>query len=244
MISHGKWCASGSQNRTDRQTDVHSSTSISTILMGRRLLLLQTGTVAVLAALATGAAAALAAESGDPTVPIQQFSATLVTVMKAGRTTTFTQRFAMLKPAVNEAFDLNALIRGAVGLDWINLPPDQQSALFSAFQRYTVSNYTANFNSCDGQSLNVLPETRALPNGEVVVRTQIIRPGQSRVELDYIMRQTTAGWKAVDVLSDGAISQVAVQRSDFRRLLLNGGVAALRAGLERKITDLSGGTLA
>jgi phospholipid transport system substrate-binding protein len=59
-----------------------------------------------------------------------------------------------------------------------------------------------------------------------------------------VMLQTPAGWKAVDVLADGAISRVAVQRSDFRGLLANGGVAALVLSLERKVADLSGGTLA
>ena len=87
-------------------------------------------------------------------------------------------------------------------------------------------------------------ETRALPNGAVVVRTQIVRPGKSPVELDYVMRQTAAAWKAVDVLSDGTISQVAAQRSDFRGLLASGGVAALRAGLERKVATLSSGAMA
>jgi len=37
---------------------------------------------------------------------------------------------------------------------------------------------------------------------------------------------------------------VAVQRSDFRRILSNGGGDALLAGLQRKTADLSGGTLA
>ena len=58
------------------------------------------------------------------------------------------------------------------------------------------------------------------------------------------MRQTPSGWKAVDVLADGAISRVAVQRSDFRTVLAGGGGAALVAKLERKVADLSGGRLA
>ena len=37
--------------------------------------------------------------------------------------------------------------------------------------------------------------------------------------LDYVMRQGEKGRRAVDVLLDGSISRVAVQRSDFRSLL-------------------------
>jgi ABC-type transporter MlaC component len=57
------------------------------------------------------------------------------------------------------------------------------------------------------------------------------------------MRHTAASWKAVDVLSDGKISQVAVQRSDFHSLLASGGVPALQAGLQRKVASLSNGEL-
>ncbi|MEA2772505.1 MAG: phospholipid transport system substrate-binding protein, partial [Acetobacteraceae bacterium] len=77
---------------------------------------------------------------------------------------------------------------------------------------------------------------------QVVVRNSLVPASGSPVELNYVMQQTQAGWKAVDVLADGAISRVAVQRSDFRGLLANGGVAALISSLERKVADLWGGT--
>jgi phospholipid transport system substrate-binding protein len=59
-----------------------------------------------------------------------------------------------------------------------------------------------------------------------------------------VLQQTPAGWKVVDVLAAGSISRVAVQRSDFRHLLSNGGGNALLASLQRKTSDLSGGALA
>jgi phospholipid transport system substrate-binding protein len=43
----------------------------------------------------------------------------------------------------------------------------------------------------------------------------------------------------VDVLADGAISRVAIQRSDFRRLLSRGGAPVLAASLTNKSQDLS-----
>ena len=164
--------------------------------------------------------------------------------MKVGQSAPFAQRYAMLAPAVEQAFDLNAVLRAAIGLSWDSLPSDQKAALARTFQRYTVSNYAANFDSYNGQVFRVLPEIRTLSNGEVVVRTQLVRRNDSPVEIDYVMRQTALGWKAVDVLSDGSISQVAVQRSDFRGLMASGGALALRVGLERKVASLSNGALA
>jgi phospholipid transport system substrate-binding protein len=68
-----------------------------------------------------------------------------------------------------------------------------------------------------------------------------VRPDNDPVKLDYVMRRGPTGWQAVDVLTDGSISRVAVQRSDFRELLRRGGVPALAASLTNKVANLSGG---
>jgi phospholipid transport system substrate-binding protein len=67
-----------------------------------------------------------------------------------------------------------------------------------------------------------------------------MRANKAPLRLDYVMRRGPAGWQAVDVLTDGAISRVAVQRSDFRGLLTSGGVSALAEGLGRKVANLTG----
>ena len=55
------------------------------------------------------------------------------------------------------------------------------------------------------------------------------------------MRQGSAGFQVVDVLLDGTISRVAVERSDFRSVLESGGADGLIASLKQKIASLSGG---
>ena len=64
------------------------------------------------------------------------------------------------------------------------------------------------------------------------------------IRLDYVMRDENGKWRAVDVLLDGSISRVAVQRSDFRKILAERrrGCAEI-ASLRRKISDLSDGAL-
>jgi phospholipid transport system substrate-binding protein len=75
------------------------------------------------------------------------------------------------------------------------------------------------------------------------VRTEIVSANGDRVRLDYVMRQDGGTWRAVDVLLDGSISRVAVQRSDFRKILSGGDPDALISSLRRKIADLSDGAL-
>jgi phospholipid transport system substrate-binding protein len=182
--------------------------------------------------------------SADPAATIQRFNAALLAAMQAGERTDFSHRFQALAPAIDQAFDLPAVLSVSVGLGWASLSPDQQGRLLGAFRRYTVASYVANFNSYSGQSFTVSPDKRSLDAERVVVKSRISSVSGDSNELDYVMKQTSSGWKIVDVLAAGSISRVAVQRSDFRHLLSNGGGDALLASLQRKTNDLSGGALA
>jgi phospholipid transport system substrate-binding protein len=162
--------------------------------------------------------------------------------MKAGNSTPFAQRFDMLAPVIDETFDLGTILQESVGPTWETLPPDQQQMLAQAFRRYTVASYVNNFNGYNGQRFVVKPTPRSVANGELIVETDIVPVSGDGHELDYVMRQVPAGWRAVDVLADGAVSRIAVQRSDFRRLLNRGGAQALAESLRSKSIDLSDGS--
>ncbi len=184
------------------------------------------------------------ASAGSPAAAVQSFNAGLLGVMKAGASTPFARRYAMLQPTVDRTFDLDAILRVSVGPHWATMAPQQQATLSAAFRRYTVANFVANFDSYKGQTIETLPGQQSLPNGDQVVATRIVSPNDTPVVLSYVLRQTPAGWKVVDVLAEGSISRVATQRSDFRSLLSNGGGPALTASLENKVSALSGGSLA
>jgi len=196
--------------------------------------------LAALPAAAYGADPAAAEASAT----VARFYDGLLADMKAGKKVDFQRRFAMLAPVIDQVFDLQTVLAVSVGPRWAGLAPDQQDRLLGAFRRYTVASYVASFDSYAGQTLSVLPDPRPCGGGEVVVQTRIVPTGGDATKLDYVMKQTPAGWKIVDVLADGAISRVAVQRSDFRGVLANGGGDALLASLQRKTSDLSGGSMA
>ena len=69
---------------------------------------------------------------------------------------------------------------------------------------------------------------------------RLLRADGTSLALEYVMRRVPAGWHAVDVLTDGSISRVAVQRSHFRGLLSFGGTPAVVAGLEHRVANQSG----
>jgi phospholipid transport system substrate-binding protein len=183
-----------------------------------------------------------AVDASAVVAPIQQLCDGLVAVMHAGRAVPFEQRFDQLAPVVERALDLETILQVSVGPIWGMLPTDQKTMLEAAFRRYTIASYVNSFDNYTGQRFEVSPDLRELPNGEQEVNSRIIPRNGDPHLLDYVMRQGADGWRAVDVLLDGTISRVAVQRSDFRSLLNRGGAAALAKSLQEKTVDLSGGS--
>jgi len=207
---------------------------MTSFVTGRRGLLVFGG--AVLGVITVSAPAA----ADDPVlVPAHQLIAGLLQIMKAGSADApFSSRYDILAPVIDQTFDLTAILSESVGpATWASTPPDQQKALMAAFRRYTVSSYVSSFNEFNGQRFSINPETRSVGTEEVVETKIIPTSGDGHV-LSYVMRQTPAGWRIVDVLADGAISRVAVQRSDFRRQIREGGAEALGKSLKVKADGL------
>ena len=199
------------------------------------------GLLALLAALTSSQAGEAFAQDANAVIaPIQRFYGTLLTIMRAGRTTAFTQRYDTLAPALEQALNVPVILQTAVGFGWPTFPPSAQSTLLTAFRHYTVATWVSNFDSYSGQKLEVLPQLRSVGQSQVV-HTEIIKADGSSSVIDFVMRPAGSAWKAADVLLDGTISQVAVLRSDFLGLVVR-GPRALADNLERKATDLMGGT--
>ena len=187
-----------------------------------------------------------AADFAEVSGPITLLNAGLLQAMRAGSKMSFQQRFDLLAPSIDHAFDLADILRVSIGLAYATLPPNERETLLAVFRRFTIASYVANFDSFDGERFEVLPGLRSIGRDEVV-STRLTPPTGDPVRLDYVMRSTDAGWRAIDVLLDGTISRVAVQRSDFRALLTQGGnqvtAQPLIASLQKKVSDLSGGQL-
>ena len=81
-----------------------------------------------------------------------------------------------------------------------------------------------------------------LPRIAALIYRHVFRNGDI-TKLDYVMRQADGLWRVVDILFDGSISRVAVQRSDFRALLASGDPTPLIDSLKKKVVELSNGAM-
>jgi phospholipid transport system substrate-binding protein len=179
--------------------------------------------VALLFAFATPAAQAQAADPAIATV--QNFYDALLASMKGGKTLGANGRYAKLRPAVDQAFDIGTMIKYAVGEGWTTASPADQKALTEAFDRMTAAQYAGNFDSFNGEKFVVDP-TVQVRGTDHYVSSKLVTADQT-VTFIYRVRQFGSQWKIIDVLLDGNISQLSVYRSDFSATMKSGGASAL-----------------
>jgi phospholipid transport system substrate-binding protein len=141
---------------------------------------------------------------------------------------------------VQSTFDLRLVLQLVVGFGWNSMSPSQQQTLLTAFTEYSVATWVSNFNSYSGQQFQFLPNyNRSIGSTQAVVATQLVSASGTTHRLDFVMRLTPAGWKAVDVLADN-ISRLATLRSDFSSLVTSDSSGAtLAQALRKKATDLA-----
>jgi phospholipid transport system substrate-binding protein len=182
-----------------------------------------------------------AASASEMSAPIEQLDAGLIQAMKAGKASPFKQRYDLLAPLITRAIDLDTILQDGVGPRWTTLQPAQQAALKTAFQHYSIATYVSHFDNYSGEGFEFYPQTA----GGDLIRVRIVpgKPGDETHVLGYTMRQTPAGWKALDVAADSSISQVVAQQEEIRSLLAQRGADGLLARLQQKTAELSGGTV-
>jgi phospholipid transport system substrate-binding protein len=169
-------------------------------------------------------AAPVQAQAADPAVDqIQGFYDALVASMKSGGTTK--SRYDRLKPAIEKAFDLQAMTAIAIGPSWATASDADKKALTDAFARMTIANYAKNFDSYGGEKFIVEPASIARGSDHFVKST--LKTSTDTIAFNYRMHQVGSDWKITDVLLAGNISQMAQKRSDFAATLAASGPQGL-----------------
>jgi phospholipid transport system substrate-binding protein len=184
------------------------------------------------------ASAPVAAVSGSaPAQPVSTLYARLTEIEHSRGS--FAQRAQLLAPVVDQVFNLPVVLQNSLGLRFRTVPEGQKQQLLEQFRQFTVARYVSNFAAGGTDTFKVDPAVTPSPvAGDQIVHTQIIASGAS-TDINYVMRQGAAGWQVVDVLLNGNISQVAVQRADFGSSLTSGDATSLIDSLRKKTQAFS-----
>lgn len=203
--------------------------------------LLRTLVVALVLILGGGGAFAT-----SPQETIETLHSALLGAMKMDAKAGIEARYTALKPKLDSIYDFRRMIEVASGSYWAGADAQTQAELAAAFARMSVMTYADRFNGYNGEQFRVLGE-RAGPRDTVLVDTEIDRgpearlaPGEERtVPITYVMAQSEGAWRIIDVLLEQSISELALRRSEYSKILREGGPAQLIAVLNQKSDQMA-----
>jgi len=130
-------------------------------------------------------------------------------------------------------FDFERMTALAVGRGWRQATPEQQKQLVEQFRTLLARTYSNAFVQYKDQTISYKPLRADAGATDVQVRTEIIRPGQNPVQIDYSLTKKGNEWKAYDVIV-GGVSLVTNYRDEFNAQIQNGGIDGLIKSLQAK----------
>ena len=173
----------------------------------------------------------------EPRVLVERFQENLLAVMKEAETLGVKGRYDRLVSSIEETFYLPLMIRIASGPYWKGANQTQRSRLISAFRRMSVSRVATLFDGYAGETFEAIGEKPG-PQNTLLVKTRIVIPDKSSVNLTYVAKAIKERWRLIDVIVDDGISELSVRRSEYRRVLQKEGVDGLIATLNKKADEL------
>ncbi len=122
----------------------------------------------------------------------------------------------------------------ALGKHWRSAQPAQKEEFVEQFKLLLVRTYATAFREIKEWDIRHLPVKPGSKDGEVFVRTQILRPGAQPVSVDYRMyRSKSGGWKVYNVKIEN-VSLVTTYRTKFQQEIRLHGMDGLIETLKTK----------
>ncbi len=177
------------------------------------------------------------ASENSPQVLVGQFHDTLLKVMRNAKALGFRGRYSALAPRIKDSFHLPLMVQVTTGSFWRKATDQQQDRLIEAFSKVSIGTYASRFSGYSGQTF-VTVRQRPGPQKTILVETKIVNPAGEDVPLVYVTREIKGTWRIIDVLLDSGISELAVRRSEYRRVLKTKGINALIEMLDIKAAKL------
>ena len=137
-------------------------------------------------------------------------------------------------------FNFQHMTALAMGKDWKKATPEQKKRLSEEFKTLLVRTYSNALTGYRDQTIRYKPVKMQSGDEEVLVRTEIVQPGNKPIQLDYALEKLADGWKVFDVVVAG-VSLVTNYRETFNQEVRANGVDGLVQMLVNKNKQLEAG---
>jgi len=175
--------------------------------------------------------------SAQPSAAVQkveQFNATLLTIMKNAEKLKFTGRYKTLEPVLLDSFDMGFMARFSAGRHWRSFSEPNRKRLVNAFSKLWISTYADRFDGYGGEQIEIIGTEKA-PRDTLMVKTKIVKSGGEKVSIDYLLRQKAGVWSVIDIFLKGRFSELAKQRAEYTSILRRSGISGVVATVDETV---------
>lgn len=146
------------------------------------------------------------------------------------------ERTAAVTTLLRDTHDLAYIARVVLGRHWRELSAEEQATFVERFETLSVANYTARFHHYNGERFEVADE-QATSDDEHSVRSVLTTAGGAQHEFVYLLHRNGEQWRIINIIVDG-VSDLALKRAEYGRLMDAGGFPALLAALGEQTEQL------
>ncbi|MCH9669926.1 MAG: ABC transporter substrate-binding protein [Gammaproteobacteria bacterium] len=165
---------------------------------------------------------------------IEKLEMGLISVMAQADALGFEGRYQMLVPLLSDNFDLAYVSELVLRRAWSELTDQQRSDFATRLKELTASTYAGELAQLTDEKF-VVTEARALKRGRVLVRSEL-RTSDSVEQFDYVLHRVGDAWRIINVSVNG-VSDLALKRAEYARLIESGGFDGLMAQIETQIDE-------
>jgi phospholipid transport system substrate-binding protein len=150
----------------------------------------------------------------------------------------FSQNFAQVTAYVNSVIDPHAdfdrISLLVLGKLWKSATNEEKERFKHEFQMLLVRTYSRAFVEFNNWSIRFLPIVMESGATKIIVKTEVMQPGQQNVEVSYRMVLINGEWKVYDIMIDG-VSLVTNYRSTFsEQIKTKGSLSAVIDDLAKR----------
>ena len=178
--------------------------------------------VGFLAAAATGGAQAGEQRSSEEAADFLRGFGDAAIAMLSNARLSEAERQEEFRRLIKTGFELPAISRFVLGKHWHRATEQERSEFTALFEDFVTVTYARRLSSYSGEELKIGNARQASGKGLVLVKSKILRPGQSDIQVDWRLRQSQGAWRIVDLAVEG-VSMAQTQRSEFDAVIRRSG---------------------
>lgn len=139
----------------------------------------------------------------------------------------------LIETKVVPVFDFSLMTQFAMGRNWRQTTPQQQTRLTTEFKAMLIRSYAGMLATYRDHTFTYKPLRFVPGDTDAIVQSEVTQPGSKGLKVDYALTRTPAGWKVYDVKLNG-ISVVTAYRVSFASQMRDAGVDGLIRTLAEK----------